>query len=146
LADIDVESLINGLYSRVVVEIFPISDTSRVTVQNVHWSHTRIFLKLKYVPVANSIQAIEQSHPGLIRGLLGLIVGSPYAKEISLGVGNNKNIAFFLRAAQWDLPEYPQNAVFILKYTKMEQETNLFNKVEVKGKDVFFDNEKQVFK
>ncbi|MGB7748852.1 MAG: hypothetical protein WBN75_16370 [Verrucomicrobiia bacterium] len=95
MADIDVESLINGLYSRVVVEIFPISDTSRVTVQNVHWSHTRIFLKLKYVPVANSIQAIEQSHPGLIRGLLGLIVGSPYAKEISLGVGNNKNIAFF---------------------------------------------------
>jgi hypothetical protein len=109
--------------------------------------NTRIFFKLQNVPVPNSIQATEQSHPGLIRGILGLIVGSPYGKEISLGVGNNKNIAFtILGMAKWDTLEYPNNAVFILKYTKMEQETNLFKKVEVKGKDVFFDNEKEVFK
>jgi hypothetical protein len=111
------------------------------------WKNARIFFRLKNVPVPNSIQATEQSHPGLIRGLLGLIVGSSYGREISVAVGNNKNIVFSdLGVPKWDMPEYPNNAVFILKYTKKEQETNLFKKVEVKGKNVFFDNERQVFK
>jgi hypothetical protein len=74
-------------------------------------------------------------------------VGSSYGREISVAVGNNKNIVFSdLGVPKWDMPEYPNNAVFILKYTKKEQETNLFKKVEVKGKNVFFDNERQVFK
>ena len=138
--------MINGLYSRTVEEVFRINESSRVTVQDLGMNNTRIFFKLQNVPIPNSLQAIEQSHPGIIRGLLGLIIGSPFTKQMPVGVVSYKNVAFTeLGMAKWDTLEYPNDAVFILKYTKMEQETNLFKKVVIKGKDVFFDNEKEVF-
>jgi hypothetical protein len=142
----DIESLINGFYARSVVESFPITDSSRVTAHSDHWNHTVIMFKLKSVPVPNSIQATVQTHLGVVRGFLGLFVGSPFSTEMPISVGSNRNIAYCsISAPKWDIPEYPRNAVFILRYTK-SQDTNIFSKVQVKGKNVFFDNVPQVFK
>jgi hypothetical protein len=58
-----------------------------------------------------------------------------------------KNVAYTTWGiGKWDRLELPGNAVFFVYYTKAEQETNLVKKLEIKGKDIYFDNEKEVFK
>ena len=85
-------------------------------------------------------------HSGFIRGLLGLVVGSDFNKFLPIVFGNNKNVLYSdLGSPEWDSLEYPKNANFIIRYTELEQETNLWKKVEIKGKDVYFDNAKQTF-
>ena len=61
------ESLVTNLYARSVIEAFDIGDKTHVTLQSLH-GNTRIFFKLKYVPINASLDASMVTHPGLLRG------------------------------------------------------------------------------
>ena len=137
--------MITGLYARSHFEIFPMDDLKRVSVLRTGWD-TRVFILLPSAPVSVSINAILTWHPGFVRGLAGLMVGSEFGKSEPIVFGNNKNVLFTsLGIAEWNRLEYPQNAKFIIRYTELEQETNLWKKLEIKGKDVYFDDVKQKF-
>jgi len=140
--------MISGLYARSHFEIIPMNDSRQVTILHTAWN-TRVFVLLPKAPVPVSINATIVWHPGFIRGLAGLIIGSEFNKFLPVVFGNNKNVLYTdLGAPVWDRLEYPNdaNAKFIIRYTELEQETNLWKKVEIKGGDVYFDNVKQAFK
>ena len=137
--------MVTGLYARSHFEIISINDTKRVTIQH-KGMHTRVFILLPNAPISVSINGTMTWHSGFIRGLLGLVVGSDFNKFLPIVFGNNKNVLYSdLGSPEWDSLEYPKNANFIIRYTELEQETNLWKKVEIKGKDVYFDNAKQTF-
>lgn len=137
--------MVTGLYARSHFEIVSINDKNRVTIQRNGWG-TRVFVLLPKAPVSVSINGTITWHSGFIRGFLGLIAGAEYNKFLPIVFGNNKNVLYSnLGAPQWDFLEYPADAQFIIRYTGLEQETNLWEKVELKGKDVYFDNIKQTF-
>jgi len=137
--------MINGLYARTYIEIYSIDDSKHVTIQHAGMN-TRILFLLPRAPVPISINATMLWHTGLLRGFLGLFVGGDYGKAAPVFLGYSKNVVYAnLGSPEWDTLEYPKGARFVIRYTEMEQETNLWKKVEVRGKDVYFDNVKQVF-
>jgi hypothetical protein len=141
-----VESLINSLYARTVTEYIPVTDANRVTTQSLGL-HTRVFFRLQDEPIPNSIEASVRTHPGVIRGLMGLVVGAPFNQQFSIAVGNNKNVVYTdVGAPTWDKLEFPQNSIFVFRYAKLQGQTNLWKAVTVKHKKVFFDQVEQVFK
>lgn len=135
--------MVSGLYARTYLDVFSINDAKHVTVQR-SVGKTRVFFLLSRVPVPISIYATEIWHTGFFRGFLGLFVGSDYGRSAPIFLGYNKNIVYAdMQAPEWDVLEYPKDAKFVIRYTEMVQETNLWKKIEVKGKDVYFDNVKQ---
>jgi hypothetical protein len=138
--------MITGLYARSHFEIISMNDVKRVTIQRTAWN-TRIFVLLPNAPVPVSINAILNWHVGFIRGFAGLIVGSPFNRSLPMVFGNNKNILYNdIGVPEWDTLEFPSDAKIVIRYTELEQETNLWKKVEIKGHDVYFDNIKQTVK
>lgn len=137
--------MITGLYERSHFEMVSINDKNRVFIQH-KIMKPRIFILLPKAPIPVSINAVIVWHPDLLRGFAGLLVGSEFNKFLPMIFGNNKNVLYSdIFAPEWDRLEYPSNAYIIIRYTELEQETNLWKKIALKGGDVYFDNAKQVF-
>lgn len=154
-----VESLVNNLYSRNVAETVPASDSSRFFRQDLGGGVTRVFIKLSASPVQHSIQGIMQGAAGyrppfsifrlpgdLVRAGSILLFGSFYYSSTMPLTGfestNNVTFSYFTGGNI----AIPNNAVFVIQYIRDDANTNRVQKIKVKGKDIYFDGKKQIFK
>lgn len=150
-----VESLVQNLYSRTAVELFPLSDSSRVVIQDLKPNTTRIFFLLKDPAVGNSVQGLVQGFgptestsplkmPGqLVKSVFQLVgVSDNYIVNTTIPLtrlGNTNNVAITYFICKRDA--IPKGCVFELQYVRDISLTNSFKKVEVKNDKVLFDGQ-----
>lgn len=140
-----VESMIRDLYERKRVETFHSTDNKRVVVQH-FGTKTRYFFILPEIPVRYSVQGYLQARKGLMPGLVGAFLGEPAGMRMPMGpLTNFKNIAVCdIDVPGWDFIEFPQHSTFTIEYTKDIEQTNATQKIEIRGKDAYFDNVKTI--
>jgi hypothetical protein len=138
--------MINGLYSHSYIEQISLEDTRRVKIRHTG-QDTFFYIILPKAPIPMSVNATIIYHHGFIRSFAGLLLGSDYNKFYPIYLTCNKNIVSAnLGTPLWDQLEYPRHTRIDIRYTELQQQTNLWKNVELKGKEVYFDDIKQEIK
>lgn len=121
----DVEFLVNNLFSKTVTKTFSATDTNHVVVFSSE-SVTRLFLKLSNVPIKNSIQGIFKSSE---------FGQAPFIPD---SWWQYKNIIEANMTGSW---ERWKNAEFTIQYVTDTRATNMVNNMEIRGNEIWFDND-----
>jgi hypothetical protein len=109
-------------YSRMTNETIDGSNTGRVSVLTLS-NEVRVFIKLNHVAVSGSLS--------------GWIGGSLMSAPI-MGIENVQNVAAISLAGEW--PPQDQEINYNLVYVRDIQDTNLVQRVEFRGEQVYLDN------
>ena len=116
----NVESLVNALYSNTEDELIETSDTNNLIVLK-QSGRQIVFMKLKHVPIPNSIQGIVSMHGEQM--------------PISPKMGQSKNIVISVFSREADL-----NGHFALRYIKSPESTDIVkNMVLVNSNTIAYD-------
>lgn len=125
----DVQYFVKNLYSKTYVEQFEFSDTNRVFILQVDKGTKQLFLKLKYVPLRNSVEG------NIDCGILTL-------NAFPVIMNSFRNFAHQTVTGDADL----RNCKMQIRYVRDARETNLYQHIEFVGTDVFLDGKKLLLK
>lgn len=114
-------SLPTNLYSRVIFETIPAADTNRILRAHLTNGGWRVFVKLKFAPVANSLQ--------------GSIDGDFWPRSIPQPAEVTANVFVQDFSESWNFG----GTVFTIHYIKDNTQTKLIQLMEKQNGIVFFD-------
>jgi uncharacterized protein YdaT len=123
----DVEFLVRNFFSKTYQEEFAVTDTNRVTIVTYTNGGALVWFRLKHSAVPNSISAVGQM---------------PGGQTALLPPGNNKNMVYCFFHPGADL----KTSSFTIRYLPDSRDTNLWEKIEVRGINTFLDGIEMKFR
>ena len=118
-----VEFLVENLFSKMVFENIPASDTNRIAFVSVTNDRAQVLIKLQHTPISGSLQIFVTSEDSLNS-----------LQRVRVAPTTYKNILF------QDLYKYDATrTAFSIQYVRDTRVTDVFQTIEVKGRQCFLD-------
>ncbi|MGA2866047.1 MAG: hypothetical protein ABSF95_16365 [Verrucomicrobiota bacterium] len=134
--------LLDNLYSNVVFETFSPTNTDRVRYDVLPNKDLQIFFKLKHAPIPNSLQGTFC----IMYGDNGYGPNSPIENPIAhirnVGTMFIYGIWSYTNSILSDNNSPIKGPVLTLQYVKDNRETNLFQNIEIRNKDLLLDGKR----